>query len=377
MLMVRIINMSKKLDDLNTIWQEHGFPSADRLWTILRQNDMTQYYSKDEVRRYIAGQKVAQLHHRPTVTKHSHITTTSPGVMYCIDLLDMSAYARGNGGIHWLLLCIDVFSRVAAIVPLKNKTAPTTAKGLEEAFDQFGLFPKIVLSDQGSEFKGATSKFLADNNIIHRLAEVGDHRRLGLVDRFSGVVKGWIAKYQTYHQTDRYVDALPKLVKNYNNAPHSSLEKMTPNEAWEFPVEARDVHYRRIQKKLIPKSKRRKSAGIQIGDSVRVLKLKKVFDKGYHVKYSLTIHKVVAIKGLNYVLDNGRFYRAARLLVVQPPEEEEAEPVEDVAQRSRRQHRAEVVLKADGVEEKNVRRSLRERKPAGQLEHEEYGRVTY
>jgi hypothetical protein len=261
--------------------------------------------------------------------------------------------------------------------PLKNKTASTTAKGLEEAFDQFGRFPQIVLSDQGSEFKGATSKFLADNKIIHRLAEVGDHRRLGLVDRFSGVVKGWIAKYQTYHQTDRYVDALPKLVKSYNNAPHSSLEKMSPNDAWEYPAEASDVHYRRIQKSLGSKSQRKSVKTIRVGDSVRVLKMKKVFDKGYHIKYSLGVHKVVAIKGLNYVLDNGRFYRAARLLVVQPPEEVEAAPVEDVARVARRKHRDEVVLKADGIEEKNVRRSMRERKPAGQLEHEEYGRITY
>jgi hypothetical protein len=44
---------------------------------------------------------------------------------------------------------------------------------------------------------------------------------------------------------------------------------------------------------------------------------------------------------------------------------------------ARRKHRDEVVLKADGIEEKNVRRSMRERKPAGQLEHEEYGRITY
>ena len=364
------------MKDIKTLWEQNGFPSANKLWSILQQRGLTKYYVKADVAQYIAKQKVSQLHHRPSRPKYSHITTTAPGIMYCIDLLDMTAYARSNGGIKWLLLCIDIFTRAAVIVGTKTKAATVIAAALEDAFDQFELYPKVVLSDQGSEFEGATAKFLKKHGVIHRLAEVGDHRRLGIVDRFSGVVKGWIAKHQTYNQSPEYVSALGGLLENYNDAPHSSLGGMTPNEAWEFPSKARDFHYGRIQKGLM---KRSKAGTINVGDWVRVLKLRGVFDKGYHVKYSLTSHQVVEIKGLNYILDNGKFYRAARLLKVPAPEEEEAVP-KDVAATARRERKTELILQQEGVDpDKNpsLRRSARLRKPASQLEHSEYGRINY
>jgi len=361
-----------QIGELKEIWKEHGFPSASRLWKILQQQGLTSRFNRGDVEKYIAGQKVNQLHRRPVRTKYSHITTTDRGIMYCIDLLDMTAYSHDNGGVKWLLLCIDIFSRRAAIVGVKNKTAGLVADALEVAIKELGMIPKVILSDMGSEFKGATAKFLVNNKIIHRLADVGDHRRLGIVDRFSGIVKSWIARHMTYHQTKKYIDVLPKLVEKYNSAPHSSLGGMSPDEAWEFPREARNYHYEKIQRGLKGKVK----GGIDVGDWVRVLKLKGVFDKGYHIKYSLVTHQVVEIKGLNYILDNGRFYRAARLQKVPPPEEEEAAPV-DVARQARKSHRVAVKLKTEGIEEVNVRRSNRERRPTDQVEDVRYGKIKY
>ena len=371
--------MDKK-QQLLEIWEKNGFPSTARLWAILRQLGLDADYNKKEIEKYIAGQSVSQLHHRPVRTKHSHITTTAQGVMYCIDLLDMTAYSRDNDGVKWLLLVIDIFSRVAVIVGVKNKTAPIVAKALEEAFDQFGQYPQVILSDQGSEFKGATSKFLAENKIIHRLADVGDHRRLGIVDRFSGVVKNWIAKYMTYHQSKRYIDALPDLLENYNSAPHSGLGGLTPNDAWDHPSRAREYHYQKIQKAFAAQKKGKKGKAIEVGDWVRVLKLRAVFDKGYNVKYSLTPHKVVDIKGLNYVLDNGRFYRAARLLKVPAPEETAAAPVVDVGKEARRERKKELLLQQDGVDpvkHPEIRRSARERKPTYQVVDEDGNRIIF
>ena len=361
--------------ELQEIWEEHGFPSASRLWKILQQQGLTNQFNRVDVDKYIAGQNVTQLHRKPVRTKHSHITTTDRGIMYCIDLLDMTAYSHDNGGVKWLLLCIDIFSRRAAIVGVKNKTAGLVADALEKAMTDLGMIPKVVLSDRGSEFKGATAKFLAKNKVIHRLADVGDHRRLGIVDRFSGVVKSWIARHMTYHQTKKYMDVLPRLVKKYNSAPHSSLGGMSPNEAWEFPRDARNFHYDRIQKALT--TKRKVKGGIAVGDWVRVLKLKGVFDKGYHIKYSMVPHQVVEIKGLNYILDNGRFYRASRLQKVTPPEREEEAAPQDVAQQARRSRRVEVKLQTDGIRGENVRRSNRERRPTEQVEDEEYGKIIW
>jgi transposase InsO family protein len=363
--------------ELKKIWKENGFPSASRLWAILRQRGLHADYNKSEVVKYIAKQDVTQLHHKPVKAKYSHISTIAPGIMYCIDLLDMSAYGRYNGGIKWLLLCIDIFSRVAAVVPVQNKTAVLVSEALKKACKEIGGFPKVILSDQGSEFKGATEKLLKDNSILHRLADVGDHRRLGIVDRFSAIVKGWVAKYMTYNQTKSYVDELPEMVSNYNKAPHSSLGGMSPNEAWMDENKARDYHYERIKKGMTGKKNKN---GIAVGDWVRVLKLRGVFDKQYNVKFSLTTYQVVDIKGLNYFLDNGKFYRAARLLKVPPPEEEASAPVRDVGKEARRERKRELILQQEGVDpvaNPELRRSARERKPSSQLEDVRYGKVKY
>ena len=168
------------------------------------------------------------------------------------------------------------------------------------------------------------------------------------------------------------------MVESYNSAPHSSLGILSPNDAWTWPREARNYHYERIQKGL-KKSKRSKGS-IAVGDYVRVLKLKGVFDKGYNVKFSLGTHKVVEIKGLNYILDNGRFYRAARLQKVPPPGEEEAEPVRDVGQEARRVRRAEVILQADGVDpvaNPERRRTSRLRAPSNYVVDRKFGKIKW
>ena len=363
----------KKLLDL---WTKNGYVSANKLWDILKKNGEHTAWTKREVVSTIADQDAAQLHHRPVKAKHSFITSASPKSMYVCDLLDMTPYARANQGVKWLLLCMDIFSRKSAhIIGMKNKTAPVAAEALERAFESLGGEPKVLLSDQGSEFKGQTRTMLARMGIIHRLVEVGDHNRLGVIDRFSGVVKRWIARHMTQQQTRSYIDELSGLIDNYNNAPHSTLKGMSPNEAWEYPSEARDIHYQRIKQAMSKRTD--KGEKLQIGSWVRIMNLKKVFDKGYHVRYSLTPHKIIDIKGLNYFLDNGKFYRASRLLPIPTPKKKEDQASQDVAKEARQERRKEVILQSEGIEQGNVRRSLRERKPQSQLEDIEYGRVNW
>ena len=45
------------------------------------------------------------------------------------DLVDISSLARFNKGYKFLLTCIDVFSKFAWVVPLKNKTEATLVNG--------------------------------------------------------------------------------------------------------------------------------------------------------------------------------------------------------------------------------------------------------
>ena len=64
---------------------------------------------------------------------------------------------RGN---KWLLVMVDHLSRFCALAALPNKTADEVADSIVKIC-AFLDFPKIVLSDHGTEFKNATMAALA------------------------------------------------------------------------------------------------------------------------------------------------------------------------------------------------------------------------
>jgi hypothetical protein len=349
---------------LEETYKKSGFPGLDRFWGILKDKYKKLPFKKKDLALWLDRQKVAQLHRRPTRTESTPISAPNYGFSYQIDLLDVSPYSRSNGGVHWLLLMVDIFSRRMTISPMKNKKASTALVAIKEGFEQMGAMPDIIQSDKGSEWKDSVAKFFKANDIIVKQADVGDHNSLGIIDSASRLVKNWIHKSITYNQSERYIDDLSDFVEAYNNTKHSSLGDMTPNEAKQYPHELR--RYRDQKRKNTKKSKK-----LAIGDYVRVLKLKTAFQKGYHVKYSMTTYKIVDIVGLHYILDNGKAYRASRLLKVP---ESDIEPAKDVAKKARFDRRTKNLLKAEGIEQQNVvRRSTRERKPTHQLVHDKYG----
>ena len=61
-----------------------------------------------------------------------------------------------------MLTIIDIFSKYAWVIPLKNKTGNSITK----AFESISRRPKNLWVDRGTEFYNSTfEKFLKDNNI--------------------------------------------------------------------------------------------------------------------------------------------------------------------------------------------------------------------
>ena len=66
------------------------------------------------------------------------------------DLVDLSNLKKDNDGMTFLLTVIDVFSKVAQCVPMKNKSAPSLVAALSTVFTND--WPKTLQTDQGLEF---------------------------------------------------------------------------------------------------------------------------------------------------------------------------------------------------------------------------------
>ena len=62
-----------------------------------------------------------------------------------MDLADMQSMQKFNNGYRYLLVCIDVFSKYAWVIPLKNKTGLSLVKAFKVILSSGRKPEKITL----------------------------------------------------------------------------------------------------------------------------------------------------------------------------------------------------------------------------------------
>ena len=75
------------------------------------------------------------------------------------DLVEMQLYARENTGYRYMLIVIDVFSKYAWAVPVKQKTGSDVTAAMKSILQQ-GRKPINLQTDRGKEFYNATFQSL-------------------------------------------------------------------------------------------------------------------------------------------------------------------------------------------------------------------------
>ena len=119
-------------------------------------------------------------------------------------------------------MCIDVLSKYAWVVPLKNKTGKLRIDAFETIFAERKLGK--LQTDKGTEFINKPfKKYLDDLNVLHFTTE-NDDIKACIVERFNRSLKNKMWRYFTKNFTHRYLDVLPKLTKSYNDSYHSKTK---------------------------------------------------------------------------------------------------------------------------------------------------------
>ena len=78
----------------------------------------------------------------------------------------MQLRSRYNKGIRFLLCVIDIFSKHAWVVPLKDKKGVSIVAAFQSILKQSNRKPKKIWVDKGSEFyNGFFKKWLQNNHI--------------------------------------------------------------------------------------------------------------------------------------------------------------------------------------------------------------------
>jgi transposase InsO family protein len=152
----------------------------------------------------------------------------------CIDLKEMPTSTKGN---CYYLLLIDVATRFIFIRPLKDKFMYSIAQSLLKIFCDIG-FPKILQSDNGSEFVNAILEALNKiSKIDERHIAPYHHRANGMVERAIGTTSQ--AVYKAFEgmigQWDDYCPAIQyhfntRVLEIHGSSPYALLFARQPND---------------------------------------------------------------------------------------------------------------------------------------------------
>jgi len=204
------------------------------------------------------------------------------------DLIDVKKYKKQNNHYQYLLTIIDCLSKWGHVVPVKNKTATEVASAFEKVMVDNNRFCKYLQVDMGKEFYGKPFLKMLENYNITIFSTYSEIKN-SIAERFNRTILEKLSSYWTHSGSHRYIEALPRIVNNYNNSIHRST-KHKPNEV-------NKDNEMDVFKNLYPKTTKNYSPSkLMIGDIVRISTQKGIFSKGYSNNWSENFYKIMEIK---------------------------------------------------------------------------------
>ena len=104
--------------------------------------------------------------HKPIIRNFKKLYSGFKDNIWGVDLTDMQLMSKFNKGFRFLLCVIDIFSKYAWIVPLKDKKGVSIVNAFQKVLDKSGCKPNKICVDKGSKFyNNSLKKWLKDNDI--------------------------------------------------------------------------------------------------------------------------------------------------------------------------------------------------------------------
>ena len=204
------------------------------------------------------------------------------------DLIEYESIKYQNNGYQFILLVIDVFSKVIYVEALKRKTGEETSMAIDRIL-QRAESPVMLVTDGGREF--FNSKFfnvMISHNINHFRTPTKTPWKASVAERAVRTIKTKIDRWMQHSNKKKWITVYQQIVDNYNKTPHSA-HKLAP---LDVTKENRKIVYKR----LYPKSMIKIVCRLKIGDKVRKLRQKREHEKGYTPSWSEEIYTISAVR---------------------------------------------------------------------------------
>ena len=199
------------------------------------------------------------------------------------DLADMQLISKFNKGFRYLLCVIDVYSKYAWVIPIKDKKGATITNAFKKILKESKRKPNKIWVDKGSEFYNQNmNKFLNDNNI--EMYSTENEGKSVVAERFIKTIKTKIYKYMTSISKNVFIDNLQNIVDEYNNTNHKTI-KMKPIDV----TSKTNIDYGGGNFNV-------KKSKFKVGDLVRISKYKNIFKKGYMPNWTEEVFVIKEVK---------------------------------------------------------------------------------
>lgn len=296
--------MDDKIQVIKTIY-ETNFGTAYEVYKEAVKKDYT--IKLQDVKDYLSKRDEIQVKSKP---KGSN-SFVSPGAKFEFEIDIMDILARDGEGTRYGLVAIDNFTKMAEVIPIKNRQPSELIRSLKLIFQSIGK-PKQLYSDEEGGFRASEFiRFINQNDIKH----IQTSTHAATAERFIRTFKDNLYRRLDGLKQDKskWVEHVDKILLKYNNTIHSTIE-ISPKDAvkqenrmwvwWHLNNEAK---------------KNKKYPKINEGDMVRVNIKKTKFSKSHEPNWSSTRYKVVDVRGNQYFIpsiNKSKLYLRHELLKV-------------------------------------------------------------
>ena len=215
--------------------------------------------------------------HKPVIKKFNirKVYSQFKDNIWGVDLADMQSLSKKNKGIKYLLCAIDLYSKYAFVVPLKDKKGISIVNALNKIIKQSNRKPNKIWVDQGGEFYNRVfKKWLSGNDII--MYSTYNEGKSVVAERFIRTLKNKLYKHMKATDKNVYYDVLDDVVNKYNNTKHRTIKMK--------PIDVGDNN-----KRVYIDEHNEKDSRFKVGDRVRISRYKNIFAKGYTPNWSKEI----------------------------------------------------------------------------------------
>ena len=220
---------------------------------------------------------LADERHKPIIRKFNKrkVYSQFKDNLWGVDLADIQSLTRKNKGIKYLLCAIDLYSKYAFVIPLKDKKGISIVNAFNKIIKQSNRKPNKIWVDQGGEFyNNVFEKWLSDNDI--NMYSTYNEGKSVVAERFIRTLKNKLYKHMTATGKNVCYDVLDDVVNKYNNTKHSTFKMK--------PIDVGDNN-----KRVYIDEHNDKDSKFKVGDRVRISRYKNIFARGYAPNWSSEI----------------------------------------------------------------------------------------